>query len=295
MAINSGVTVYSLVNVNLIKVDKDPNSTFTEKTKMGNTGLLYQNFDDGIDAFYRAPNVATSVDLYRRTPYISYYDYIGTLSDGSYTFNDNNISNLNYYHYLVSSSLVNSLGTTDYYIYENLQEDNTPVYIKTNWSTWSICDIAPTTQTNVYSVIGDVWLFSENLESGDISQKINITVYNTLGQYSQISKGVQNYDASQITCLLGKVSVTGANNYTEAINTDKYARNVEKMVAWKAFCADSYLKLLKDRKGNKWIVQINDVPTNKINDNTYQQISTISFTWQEVMDSSTVSIITPTI
>ena len=51
------------------------------------------------------------------------------------------------------------------------------------------------------------------------------------------------------------------------------------------------MKLLKDIKGNKWIVRINEKPSVKNNDSSQEQLYTISFEWSEVMDSNNISII----
>ena len=80
--------------------------------------------------------------------------------------------------------------------------------------------------------------------------------------------------------------------YTEKENLQSlYARETEKLESWKEFCANGNLKLLKDIKGNAWIVQIIDSPRSSIelNSNIYQ--TTINFSWQEMENVSDYSII----
>lgn len=81
--------------------------------------------------------------------------------------------------------------------------------------------------------------------------------------------------------------------YTEKMDLkNPYARETEKLKAWKEFCSNGNLKLLRDMKGHAWIVQIIDSPKNTISlgDNINQ--TTISFSWQEIEDVNDYSIVT---
>ena len=149
----------------------------------------------------------------------------------------------------------------------------------------------------------------------------------TLGRYGKISSGNKNYDSSSITVLLGdmkeyknyynKTELDKNNNcvftpvtfnedfldeefsydskrlqYTEKDDINNpYGLEIEKLKRWKEFCADGELKLLRDRKGNAWIVQILEGPVNSINTYSNLQETTVTFSWQEVEDVSKVSIV----
>ena len=71
----------------------------------------------------------------------------------------------------------------------------------------------------------------------------------------------------------------------------RHGREVEKYQAWKEFCNDGELKLLKDIKGNSWIVHIIDNPSNNIANNAHNMPTTISFSWKEVLNVEDISII----
>ena len=76
------------------------------------------------------------------------------------------------------------------------------------------------------------------------------------------------------------------------MNLDNYyAREVEKMQAWREFCNNGRLKLLKDIKGNAWIIQILANPSRKVDIQAGIMPTAISFEWQEVEDINSVSII----
>ena len=66
---------------------------------------------------------------------------------------------------------------------------------------------------------------------------------------------------------------------------------MEKLIAWREFCNNGKLKLLKDTKGHAWVVQITDNPSRSIDVRSERMPTTISFNWIEVEDISSVSII----
>ena len=66
---------------------------------------------------------------------------------------------------------------------------------------------------------------------------------------------------------------------------------MEKLLSWKAFCNNGNLKLLKDVKGDAWIVQILTSPSRNIAIQSNLQLTTINFEWQEVVNKDEVSII----
>lgn len=60
---------------------------------------------------------------------------------------------------------------------------------------------------------------------------------------------------------------------------------------WVNFCNNGNLKLLKDIRGNKYLVDIVDTPTFETMDETVQQATTISFNWVEVGDTNKIAVI----
>lgn len=301
-------------------------STSVEKiNSMDSNSILFNNFDTTVNAYYFNSQLGNTVPVfvYRKKFGQQYWDYLGILEVGQGGFLDYNVANNQYYHYLASVQD----NTGKYVVFENKYLDPatseySDIFIKTNWDFWSICSIAETQKENEYRVISDVWILNSNLESGDVTQNLSVTSWDTLGKYSKVSIGVKDFQSSTISCLLGNITSWGSNNYSEAIYTsekyiftkdrkfclgqkhyssdggynvpfvEKYSNQMEKMEAWKQFASDGRLKLLKDRKGQKWIIQMMDSST-KTKDETYTQMSTISFGWQEVLGTENISIINP--
>lgn len=72
---------------------------------------------------------------------------------------------------------------------------------------------------------------------------------------------------------------------------NKYQRQYTKTEAWKEFCSNGKLKLLKDIKGNKWICQIQAAPTRTVNGASNYLLTTITFEWREALDASTSVVV----
>ena len=120
-----------------------------------------------------------------------------------------------------------------------------------------------------------------NIPEEILSQNMSVTTWDTLGRYPKFSLGQRNYDSASFNGLLGLMKEYKQYNtyqdiltdnykqvyqYTERINLDDpYSREMEKLIAWKEFCNNGKLKLLKDVKGNAWVCYINGIPTRSIN------------------------------
>ena len=72
---------------------------------------------------------------------------------------------------------------------------------------------------------------------------------------------------------------------------NKFQRQYTKTEAWKEFCSNGKLKLLKDIKGNKWICQIQASPTRTVNGASNYLLTTITFEWREALDANTAKVI----
>ena len=154
--------------------------------------------------------------------------------------------------------------------------------IKTCFDSYVITDIYKI-KDGFYGV-GESWKLKYNLDSNDITSNLSVTKHDTLGKYGMVTYGKRNYDSSNITCLLGDIK---NDKYTEVENSN----NILKLTRWKEFISNGNLKLLRDLKGNKWIVNTIDNPTIKFDSRTNNLMTTISFSWVEVMSSDNISIV----
>ena len=216
--------------------------------------------------------------------------------DYKYMIYDYNVSNNTQYEYVLLINKVNISSNDNY--------DSMKYYLIKNehfvkYDSWSMIDIGENVY-NVYYTISDLWKFRYNLESNDITINNSVTLYNTLSKYPQFGYGKQSYVSSGLSCLLGDVGVyqnytscgiQKKDGYYEKDVQDLYSNNITKYLKWKQISDNDNMKLLKDIKGNRWIVRINEKPSVKNDDNSQEQIYTISFEWSEVIDADKISVI----
>lgn len=171
-----------------------------------------------------------------------------------------------------------------YYIFK---EDETSISkallsnsIETCWWDYSVSGLQLVdAETNTYKInVEDVWLFNYNLSSSSTSQNFSKTVYNNLTRFPQVSVGKSNYSSGSFSGLIG------------IFKKDKYVENPELVEKWNEFCANKCLKLLKDRKGHKYIVSIQST-SSQIADETREQATTVSVDWTQVGDADDYVII----
>lgn len=299
----------SNINVDVIKIDMDTKTTFqdaiTNKDEMLSTTVLFNSYVDNINASYFSPTDPVSganIAIYKKTPFQKYYNFITLLTNGQYEFYDYNIVNNEYYHYLASIEIQTN-NDPEYLVYQNLNEDGSLVYLNTKWDKWSLVNLQEL-DDGEYITQGDIWTFRANIDSEEITQNTNVTTWDTLGQFPKMSIGQKNYNSSNFTALLGDIQyyslfdkqgqVINDNyyGYTEKINVNsKYGTNKEKLKLWEQFVTDGEIKLLKDQKGNAWIVQILANPSKNIDLKNSLYPVTISFQWQEIAKIDGASIV----
>lgn len=292
----------------------------TKRDTISINTILFTTFEVSdkttVEAFYFPPDEQLAnaiVSIYKKTPMQTYYDFVCELNDGNFEVYDYNIKSNAYYHYLVAA-LVKRSGPVaqkyKYYIYDN-KENNNELYIRPKFDSWSICNVEITEDDKIYNVVGDVWNLGLNIEGEDININHGVTSWDTLGRYSKFSQGAKNYNSGTFTGLLGNfvtyekyenipqygtllnAKAATVCEYTEKITQVKnpYALETEKLQAWINFCTDGQLKLLKDTKGNSWLVQIDETPNYKIENISNLKQTTISFSWKEAEDVSSCSIV----
>ena len=180
----------------------------------------------------------------------------------------------------------------------------------------------------IYYQTGKVWRLGLNMENPTISQNYGVSNWDTQGRFSKTSIGNKRYDSSRFSSLLGNIYeytdnyFEGNGNYqssrpkltygytermeryigneatlgTSCMSDDwsveqEYGYEMAKLEAWNEFITNGSLKLLKDIKGNKWIIQVVDNPEYNILQNSNLKQTQISFSWKEVDDAKECSFI----
>ena len=180
----------------------------------------------------------------------------------------------------------------------------TSVPIVASWDEWSLIELKPV-ETPVdapilrkaYEVdLNNIWLFKYGLETGAQNQNFQKSEIQTLGKYQKVGYGRSNFVSGDVSCLLGSEIVPCTKNgYIERmrssiripLSTNEKAYMLEQ---WRKIASSPNPKLLRDIKGQSWIVQImsnNNSPKNFYN----EQPDTISFSWKQIDDVDAVTII----
>ena len=180
----------------------------------------------------------------------------------------------------------------------------TGIPVPTQWNFWSLAELIPVENTadvpivkKTYKVdINNIWLFRYSLETGDQTQNFSKSEIQNLGQFINMGYGKQNYISGNVSCLLGSEIVP----YTELGYIERMRGSIKTPLSgnekvhmlreWRKIAFSPNPKLLKDIKGQSWIVQIvsnSNTPRNFYKD----QPDSISFSWKQIADTTNVVII----
>ena len=167
--------------------------------------------------------------------------------------------------------------------------------VKINFQYWSLTNLISTSENSSMSsdydeYIADpenIWLFKYQVESGSLSQNLAKNEYSTLGQYAKVGIGRKNYLSGSISCYIGSeiIPLLGSG-YTERTPSSKISpmstnEKAYMVGEWRKFVATGTPKLLRDIKGQSWIVQIMD-NTTTTNEVTATLPDTVSFSWKQI-------------
>lgn len=226
-------------------------------------------------------------------------------TNNSIRIRDYNITNGRKYVYFLQqekgsgTTTVSILGSTD-----------TPIV--TSGKCWSIAELIPTdipsgmegvsTVHQYYAVDSDqVWLFKYNAEFGSQNQNFAKSENQTLGKYPRMGYGLRNNISGQVSALLGSEIKPGTTTQDRATNEtqpggyrerlrsriigEKKSSNdsIDLLNAWREIAYSKNPKLLKDVKGQSWIVQITsnqNTPKSQVDGRP----DTISFSWVQIDD-----------
>lgn len=242
---------------------------------LNNYSRFLVTFDDGTTTAQGIADEALgyTFSIYREVEGTNNLIYVARLDEGSLSVTDYGVvNNTNYRYYIFQED--------DSAVSEAVISNN----VQTCWWDWSLADLIPSDEDNLYYVDdSNIWKFDLNLSSASMTNTMSTTVYDSLAQYPKVSVGNTNYSTGGITCLLGSISRDGSSALT-------YQEPAVLMDLWKAFCSNGRMKLLKDRKGNAYLVAITS-NSSQIDDILSEQPNTITFNWVQVGDISNTSVV----
>ena len=213
------------------------------------------------------------------------------------SFRDFNIKNGYSYEYILYTQ-INNIPINQYGIKDiNAGHRSVSGDIFTpSWHFWSLTELIPTetidrtlpiVQNQFKANLNNIWVFKYNAEYGQQAQNFSKNEIETLGRYSKVGFGTKNYISGDISCLLGSEIIPYTSlGYIERLQNGVYRplstnEKIRMLEQWRNMAFSKNPKLLKDNKGQSWIVQIfssSNTPYSKFID----QPDTINFSWKEI-------------
>lgn len=253
-----------------------------------NYSIYRREYEEYID--YNAENPINSEVI---TTYIGEWEPV-IINGTEGIVRDFNVTKDRSYQYIIYL-----LDGTERQSFANFVSEETAPYtgkpVKTNWEYWSLAELIPqTTPVDTPSVkktykvdMDNIWFFKYSFEGGAQTQNIKKTEIETLGQFPKISHGQSNYLTGSVDCYLGSEIIPGsaegyierlAGSRTRPLSTNERAKM---LMQWRAIIYSRNPKLLRDNKGQAWIVQIMD-GSNTPHTFYRNQPDKIQFSWKQI-------------
>lgn len=238
----------------------------------GNT-LLLATFNKDINA----GNIVSLTDnvlywqVYKRKPDDASLTFVAKIPASQYKIIDFNVLNGNEYQYTI-------FAETENYISAPLEQLG---FVKASWWNWSLVGLQESDTDGLYYADSEnIWLFDTMLTSNGFDQNIDKYIMENFTQFPKISSGKKNYLSSSLTAFLSNVD----------LETGKYVDTVEQYNRFVDFIAQPTPKLLRDRKGNGWVVSTTGNSMQYIDEST-EQITKVSFNFVQLNDINSVNVI----
>lgn len=137
-------------------------------------------------------------------------------------------------------------------------------------------------EDNIYWA-GNQWLLEVDINDPTITFNIGNNVHTGYENYPSVSRMGIDYATGNISADLSYMSCPDG----------KYMDNAELIKAWHKFIKNYDAYLLKDLKGNVFVIQISDNPTVSWKEQDRVRPTTISFNWVEVEDINNIQVRLP--
>lgn len=235
-----------------------------------NTVLLasFNNNINGGDITFSGESI-TNWLIYKQEDGNTTLTYVATVPSTQTSIIDYNVKNNTNYRYQV-------FAETPSFLSQPLITSN---YAIPNWWNWSLIGLETTNTENFYYVDTDnVWLFDTELTSDALSQNVDRNTFENFTQFPKITINAKNYITGGITAY---ISNTDNNGYSDTVKMED---------DFDAFINNGEIKLLRDRKGNGWIVETTSNEFTTIDKST-EQIIQISFKFTQIGNSNNISAI----
>lgn len=239
-------------------------NNFYFKPSRDDDTILLANFDNTLNggSIQDITNNILNWNIYKREDNSPILKYVVSLPVDQNSFVDYNVKYGHNYQYEIFAETATTLA----------QPFTNPNPLSVYWQGWVLIDLPAPINDNLYIVDNsDVWVFETNFSSEELVQNIDKYTYENFTRFPKVSTGRKNYISGGITAFLSNI---------DAVHTH-YSDSSEMMDAFSKVIVNGNPKLLKDRKGNAWII---DTQENgfKFTDESVEQIVTVGFNFIQI-------------
>ena len=190
--------------------------------------------------------------------------------------------------YIIDYSVVNK-GKYTYYLCPTLDESEdkkisvSPMIsdeVRGDWGYWSLLVVDESGEDNIY-YLNKLFKFELNLNVDEMNNNAVVSVTQNFTRYPTIQYGTANYWSGRLSSLCGYINCSN----TEYIQTPNMIKELKELTS------DTRKMFLKDISGNIWEVKITAPIGITTQNDTIQDVKSVSISWTESGDASNVSII----
>lgn len=252
-----------------------------EPSAWDKTTTLYANFNNKESRLSAGDSAVIGTingyEIYRKKYNESNAEYIGTIQKSDKNIND----------FMIDYAVKNGVEYT-YYLFPNTEstESGTPLspfitkQLVIDVPYWSLFIVDETDEENVF-YLDKMFKFELNLQIDDITNNTQVSISQNFTKYPTLQYGASNYWSGSLSSLCGFISS----------NDVDYVQTVNMINELKSIASDARRKFLKDMSGNLWEVDVSAPINISTNNTATQDVKTWKFSWVEVGDTKSVSII----
>lgn len=156
-----------------------------------------------------------------------------------------------------------------------------------------IFDVTVNTKANAVSIMGLIpvsdgiynagneWLFEIGLNDPTLNFNLSNNLHTSYVNYPSVSRMGSDYVSGNFSADLAYI---GCPN-------NEFIDNISMIRAWRRFIKKYDAYLLKDLKGNVFVIQITDIPTLGWQEQNPMRPTSVSFNWVEVEDADKIQVI----
>lgn len=161
---------------------------------------------------------------------------------------------------------------------------------------WTLTELYPTDVPNQYLANpGQVWIFKYTQDEHGQTQNMVKNVQETMGKYPRVVHGVKNYMTGNASCYLGR-DIINSVWYKEHLGegypfVNKITNNdaVNMINEWKEICYSGNPKLLRDQKGQRFLVEITENEI-QVHEMWGTMPTSINFSWVEIGNADNIVV-----